>query len=452
MRVEMSILSNRPGESNAEEAEMLAAGTLLGAYRIVRCIGSGGMGAVYEAEHSALQKRVALKVPCLSGLSEEGRARFVREGRTALRIRHPHVVDITDVGEAEDVAYLVMEYLEGQPLSALLDGKGRLDPAMIADIFVPVAAALEEAHRMGIIHRDLKPDNIFITRTVHERIHPKVLDFGISKLVDDVASPPLTGTNTLLGTPRYLSPEQLQSARSATARSDQYSLGVVMYEAATGTNPFAGHDSLMSVIRAIGDGRRPRAKQVYPELEERLRRIIERAMSVSPAGRFESMLSLGAQLLPLASADTQRMWARYFGLAEAVSPARSLKTAARWFAVAGAAALLGAAAVRIIALDRRWAMEVRPVRPARGVAMLDISDPPRRGGPPEPPPASQAPVPPASPEPTPSREHSTPLLESPRARARVGKQRLVQNGVTPIRAPARRGGTHRVSPAAVRGL
>ena len=336
VHVERPDVAANPAE---RDADVLAAGTLLGAYRIVRCIGSGGMGVVYEAEHCALQKRVALKVPFLFGSTEEGRARFVLEGKMAARIRHPNVVDITDVGEADNVAYLVMEYLEGQPLSELIDSDGPLEPRVVADIFVPVAAALQEAHRMGIVHCDLKPENIFVTRSVHGNLQPKVLDFGISKALYEIGSPHLAPTNAILGTPQYLSPEQLQSALWATGRSDQYMLGVVMYEAATGTQPFAGHSSIPSLINAIRSGVRKRAKEAYPELDLRLAAIIERAMCISPNGRFLSMTSLGAQLLPLASSDTVNMWARHFSspiLAAAVSP---LQKVARWAAASGVAVL-----------------------------------------------------------------------------------------------------------------
>ena len=296
----------------ADSAE-LPAGTNLGAYRIVRCIATGGMGAVYEAEHRELRKRVAIKTPFTeAGLSPEGRARFVQEGKTASRLRHPHVVDITDVGEVDDVAYLVMEYLEGESLSSRIAREAPLSPDVIADTLLPVAVALHEAHAMGIIHRDLKPDNIYLTRSVQGNIHPKILDFGISKVLGD-ESPKLTyASNVMLGTPNYLSPEQLESPHSITPRSDQYSLGVVIYEAATGNNPFAGHGSLMSILRAIEKGDYPLPRDVYGQIDERLEQVALRAMAVSPSARYASMAALAAELLPLASPTTQNTWTRYF--------------------------------------------------------------------------------------------------------------------------------------------
>lgn len=327
----------------------LLPGTVLGAYRIVRRIGTGGMGAVYEAEHRELNKRVAIKTPYSdAGLSPEGRARFVQEGRTVSRIRHPHVVDITDVGEIGDIAYMVMEYLEGETLAALIKREGPLQARVIADILVPVAAALHEAHSRGVVHRDMKPDNIFLTRSVHGGIHPKVLDFGISKVLGDAMSPRLTNTNTILGTPSYVSPEQLESAHLTTPHSDQYSLGVVIYEAATGQNPFAGYTSLMSMINAVVKGSYRRPLEVNPRVEERLSRIALRAMSVSPKARFPSMAALGAELLAVASPDTLSTWMRYLTPSSPTTPlnhgvARSPRTMDKrfpWLFALGGAAFL----------------------------------------------------------------------------------------------------------------
>jgi eukaryotic-like serine/threonine-protein kinase len=334
----------------------LLPGTVLGAYRIVRRIGTGGMGAVYEAEHRELNKRVALKTPYSdAGLSPEGRARFVQEGRTVSRIRHPHVVDITDVGEIDDIAYLVMEYLEGETLAELIKREGPLSARVVADILVPVAGALQEAHGLGIVHRDLKPDNIFLTRSVHGSIHPKVLDFGISKVLGDSMSPRLTNTNTILGTPSYVSPEQLESAHLTTPLSDQYSLGVVIYEAATGQNPFAGYTSLVSMINAVVKGSYRRPLEINPRVEERLSRIALRAMSVSPKARFPSMAALGAELLPLASPDTLSTWTRYLTPSSPTTPlshgvARSPRASNRrfpWLFAAGGAAFLATVGIAL---------------------------------------------------------------------------------------------------------
>ncbi|MBK6810105.1 MAG: serine/threonine protein kinase [Sandaracinaceae bacterium] len=158
-------------------------GTSLGRYELVRRIGSGGMAEVYEAVHRGLKKTVAIKVllPEVAG-NDDLRARFLREGEAASRIQHPHVVDVTDVGEDGGIPYLVMELLVGETLTEVIEGSKRLSVPRSLDILLPIAAALSEAHRRGVVHRDLKPDNIFIARTANGKAVPKLLDFGVSKL------------------------------------------------------------------------------------------------------------------------------------------------------------------------------------------------------------------------------------------------------------------------------
>lgn len=341
--------------STMSEGRELRAGTALGPYTIVRRIAIGGMGTIYEAEHGALHKRVALKTPHHElGCTEEGRARFLREARTAAKLRHPHVVDITDVCTVDDVAFMVMEYLEGESLMSRIAREGPLDAQVIGDIFVPVVAALHDAHLMGIIHRDLKPDNIFLTRSVHGNIHSKLLDFGISRVLDDDAN--LTSAASgMLGTPNYMSPEQLDDPHATTAKSDQYSLGVVLHESATGENPFSSHDSLMSVLRAVEHGEYPRPRDLNALVDARLECIALRAMSHAPAARFASMLELGAQLLSLASPDTRNGWRLYFSRGDGVQhPSTALTSAVEyswrvptpWVALAAIVGVAGAAATK----------------------------------------------------------------------------------------------------------
>jgi serine/threonine-protein kinase len=289
------------------------------------------------------------------------------------------VVDITDVGEEGTVAYLVMEYLEGEPLSIKILREGPLAADVIADILIPVAAALHAAHAMGIIHRDLKPDNIFLTYSVQGNIHPKILDFGISKVLGDEKSPRLTYTsNVMLGTPNYVSPEQLETPHAITPRSDQYSLGVVIYEAATGNNPFAGHSSLMSILRAIERGDYPLPHDVNAHIDERLERVALRAMAISPNARYPSMAALAAELLPLASPDTRFAWARYFasdfGGTAASSTPRSVPRHQQpprrgvWLAAAASLGMAGAGLAAFLATEpnQPGAVEAQtlPIEPA----------------------------------------------------------------------------------------
>lgn len=287
----------------------------LGSYRTVRRLGAGGMGVVYEAEHVGLQKRVALKVLHRHlAADRECQARFLREGKAASRIRHPHVVDISHVGEVDGVAFLVMELLEGESLSTRLEREKRLSTEVLCEIVIPVVAALADAHKLEIIHRDLKPENVFLSRSPSARVHPKVLDFGVSKVLDDKAR--ITRTRAFVGTPYYASPEQVAGARKITGGSDQYALGVLLYEASTGINPFAEHESLVGVLRGISEGIFKRPRETYGRIDSALEAIILRAMALAPEDRYASMEALGRELLALADPETRILWRRRFEASE----------------------------------------------------------------------------------------------------------------------------------------
>jgi serine/threonine-protein kinase len=179
--------------------DTLAAGTDLGRYRIVRLLGRGGMGAVYEGIHRDLKKRVAIKVLSTAVASEEAKQRFLREGEAASRIQHPNVVDVTDVGTEGTLSYMVMEYLEGEDLAHRLVRDDALSMRETADLFLPICAGLSAAHDEGVVHRDLKPENIFLVRTRQGGIEPKVLDFGISKVSGPSAAAITAATSTRWG-------------------------------------------------------------------------------------------------------------------------------------------------------------------------------------------------------------------------------------------------------------
>jgi serine/threonine-protein kinase len=300
------------------QGDGLAPGTLLGRYEIRRQLGRGGMGAVYEAIHRDLKKRVAVKVlmPQLAS-NEEARQRFLREGEAASRIRHPHVVDVTDVGGDGTLSYLVMEFLEGEDLAGRL-ARGPLSPQEAADILLPVVAGVAAAHDEGVVHRDLKPENIFLSRQKHGGLHPKVLDFGISKVSGGSGSMALTGTAATFGTPFYMPPEQLRGARQADHRSDQYALGVVLYECVVGRRPFEA-DNIYAMLRAIGDGDYPLPRVLRPDLPESLELVIVRAMRLDPAQRFDTTRDFGAALLPFASDHSRLLWSSTFGAPESAS-------------------------------------------------------------------------------------------------------------------------------------
>ncbi len=288
---------------------MLKPGTTFAAYSIVRELGRGGMGEVYEAEHTGLGKRVALKVMNHLDDDDTARQRFVLEGRAAALIRHENVVDVTDVGVHDGVPFLVMELLVGESLAQHLDREGPLDARRIADLMVPVASALAAAHDAGVIHRDIKPENIFLSRTRRGAIVPKVVDFGVSRVgaITDSEAQRLTHSVNLIGTPRYLAPESVLGARNAVAASDQYSLGVVLYECATGTHPFR-EESLFSLLWAILQATFPRPLDAWLGVDPALETVILRAMQRDPADRFPTVRALAEALLPMASEETRAHW------------------------------------------------------------------------------------------------------------------------------------------------
>lgn len=306
----------------------LAEGDQLGRYRIVRQIGAGGMSTVFEAEHVDLGKPVALKalLPQLEG-SDEVRARMLREGKAASSIRHPHVVDISDVGEFEGITYLVMELLEGEDLSGRLRRRGALGVAETADILVPVMAGLAAAHGVGVLHRDLKPGNIFITRGPYGEEVPKLVDFGIAKDLSLSEAKPLTETGRVIGTPYYMSPEQVTASPKLDGRSDVYSMGVILYHCLCGVAPFRG-ESLYTVMTEVVQGSFQTIDSVRPDLPADLCRIVMTAMATDRDRRWPTVSRLGQELAAFASPQVRDRWGPIFSgvsqtpkLAVAESPA-----------------------------------------------------------------------------------------------------------------------------------
>jgi eukaryotic-like serine/threonine-protein kinase len=296
----------------------LPAGFQFGAYVIGSCIGQGGMARIYRAEHSVLHKPVALKVMESALLQRpDGRPRFLREGQAAAAVKHPNVVDITDVGVWQGRPYLVMELLEGEDLEQYLSRHKPLAEQDVARIMIPVIAGLATAHAVGVIHRDLKPSNVFLARGPDGEIIPKLLDFGISKLANalrtlDPASTPL---GELMGSPMYMSPEAVRGARDLTSASDQYSLGVMLYECVTGRPPFYS-DSLLGVLEAVAHGQFESPRRYRPDLSTVLEVAILRAMSRDPGDRFPSVRDLGRALCEAADQRTRLLWTPSFGTRE----------------------------------------------------------------------------------------------------------------------------------------
>ena len=271
------------------------------------------MARVYRAEHVALNKLVALKVVDLASPDKSTAHRFfLREGRTAAAVKHPNVVDITDVGILQGIPFLVMELLEGWDLETHLRERGFLPDAELVRLALPIIAGLAAAHDSGVVHRDLKPSNIFLARGADGDQVPKVLDFGISKLAHDVQDLAATPYGTLMGTPLYLPPEAIGGAHGFSSASDQYSLGVVLYECAVGRPPFQ-QDTLVSLLQRIATGRFDPPSRVRPDISAVLERAILRAMHPLPEQRFAHVRDLGRVLWELASPRTQVLWGRSFG-------------------------------------------------------------------------------------------------------------------------------------------
>jgi serine/threonine protein kinase len=291
---------------------LLPEGSRFGPYIVGPCIGHGGMARIYRAEHEGLRRHVALKV-LLDGFAQdaEGHERFLREGRIAAAIKHPNVVNIFDVGFQDSIPYLVMELLEGQDLEALMYSQGSMAEASLVDIVVPIVAGLAAVHDAGVVHRDLKPGNIFLARGRNDELEPRLLDFGISKAAESEQFKLTTARGLLMGTPLYMSPEAIQGGE-ITALSDQYSLGVVLYECCTGFNPFAA-DTLAETVRRVTLGDFPPVAQQNPAVSKRMARIVGRAMSLDPNHRFSSLREMGRELLFLAGQRTRITWSLSFG-------------------------------------------------------------------------------------------------------------------------------------------
>src|SRR6185437_3497378 len=264
-----------------------------GKYRLVRLIGTGGMGAVYEGENLLIRRRVAIKVlhASASNASVDAIRRFEREAQAAGEIGNDHILEVLDLGSLpNDDRYMVMEYLDGETLAARIERHGRLTPHQIAPIARQFLTALASAHMAGIIHRDLKPENIFILRSKAGRADfVKLIDFGISKFSRpfDVGEHRMTRADAVLGTPCYMSPEQARGARETDVRSDIYSCGVILYESVTGKLPFEG-ESFNDLMFKIALTDAPSPLSVVPSLDPDFAWLINRAISRDPESRFAS--------------------------------------------------------------------------------------------------------------------------------------------------------------------
>jgi serine/threonine protein kinase len=273
-------------------------GQLVGAkYRILRTLGQGAMGSVLEAQHVATGKRVAIK--WLHAHVMESRSaveRLVREAQASARVRHSNVVDVYDVEREGDALFLVMEYLEGETLTTWLE-RGGVPMHELLSIIVQAMRGVNEAHRRGIVHRDIKPDNIFLANEP-DQPHPiaKVLDFGISKM-DLPGGVSLTQTGSALGTPLYMSYEQLSGVRDVDARSDVYGFGVILYEALTGTLPYSA-DNFAELAAKVITSEPTTPRQLRPDIPEGLEHIVLWCMKKRREERAPNLSVVIDALLP----------------------------------------------------------------------------------------------------------------------------------------------------------
>ena len=335
----------------------LAAGSRLGPYEIESAIGAGGMGEVYRARDTRLDRAVAIKVlPTHLAADPERRARFEREARAVSSLNHPHIGALYDVGRESGVDYLVLELLDGETLAQRLE-KGPLSPPQVIQFGIQMADALDRAHKSGIIHRDLKPGNIMLTRA-----GVKLLDFGLARAVEAVAGPagltlsptqgtPLTAEGTILGTFQYMSPEQLES-KEADARTDLFALGEILYEMATGKRAFEGK-SQASLIAAILEREPAPITSLAPLTPPALDRVIRACLAKDPDERIQTAHDVKLQLQWIAEGGSA------VGVPAVVTAKRKSRERLAW-SLAGGAGVVALSGLAMLAL--RHAPEPHAVR------------------------------------------------------------------------------------------
>src|SRR5216683_1111086 len=344
----------------------LKAGTRLGPYEILSAIGAGGMGEVYKARDTRLDRIVAIKVlPAHLADRAELRERFEREAKTIASLNHPHICTLHDTGHQDEIDFLVMEYLEGETLAQRLQ-KGPLPIRQVLQYAVEVADALDKAHRNGITHRDLKPGNIMLTKS-----GTKLLDFGLAKLKQEAAPAipdselptmknAVTAQGTIQGTLQYMAPEQLE-AKEADPRTDIFAFGAVVFEMATGKRAFEGKSSA-SVMAKILEAEPPSMSSLQPMTPPALDRVVKKCLAKEPEDRWQSARDLTDELKWIAAETVSHA-------TPAAAPATPARMWVRWVAISAVACLVAAAVAALLA----WFF--RPAAP-KAVTRFSIFLPP----------------------------------------------------------------------------
>jgi serine/threonine-protein kinase len=317
----------QPSASDTSRVQTVPpAGTVLaGKYRIERVLGQGGMGVVMAATHMTLGKLVAVKLMRHDLAVDVGATqRFVREARAASLLRSEHIVRVIDLDTLDDGSpYIAMEYLEGEDLGALLARRGPLPAQDAATYIVQVCEAIAEAHAAGIVHRDLKPANLFLTMRAQSPC-VKVLDFGVSKIIaggplsDHVAS---TDTKALVGSPHYMAPEQLISAKLVDPRTDIWALGCILYELVVGETPFGNGHALAQVLASILRDDMPALDRRCPQLPAGFADIVTRCLDKDPARRYQRVDELAAALAPYVTGNMSPLAAPVTGRSPRIATA-----------------------------------------------------------------------------------------------------------------------------------
>lgn len=295
-----------------EDQPTLVAGTVLaGRYEIQRMIGEGGMGEVYLARHKTIDKLVAIKLLAPDRARRPKTiSRFIQEAKATSRIRHEHIVDITDFGEVDGVAFFVMEYLEGEDLSAIVKREDRLPWSRAKALAIQILEGLGAAHDVGIIHRDVKPHNCFVSPREHNPEFVKIIDFGIAKLRDGSSEEQLTQTGAIMGTADYMSPEQGQGME-LDGRSDLYSVGIILYRMLTGRVPFKAGTPMATVFLHVHNAPKPPSVECPDaELGSQVDALVLKALAKDREDRFTNAADFIEALKGIedAGAGTRTKW------------------------------------------------------------------------------------------------------------------------------------------------